>query len=309
MNDSVSESPLTEQPAVVPSSSNQPANMELRLRAIERKLDRILRTVISTTQKTTDESGVVITASEAMRAADMPELQIASLFNDLRTESKDGDISESDIYDELIDRVSRGIQTDLSFKPGDRPLFMGPAGSGKTSLIGKIASQLIMNEKITVTLATLDTTKVAAQDEIGSYSDLLGVSVTDPQDILDKKDSKKKVVLIDTSSLPAGDNNAAGIVKEFDSVKPTHRILVFSALTGSADVESIAHSVVPLKPTHLALTMTDLVNGWGTALAAVEATGAKLALVTDGPSGIGKAMAPNESTIAAGILDLERKNA
>ncbi|MFN8943181.1 MAG: flagellar biosynthesis protein FlhF, partial [Pseudobdellovibrionaceae bacterium] len=53
--------------------------------------------------------------------------------------------------------------------------FMGPPGSGKTSLLIKLASHLIAKENKTVMIATTDTFKVGATDQMRIFSQILNV--------------------------------------------------------------------------------------------------------------------------------------
>lgn len=53
--------------------------------------------------------------------------------------------------------------------------FVGPAGSGKTSTMIKMASQLVVREKKKVALLTTDTYKVGAADQMKIYAQILNV--------------------------------------------------------------------------------------------------------------------------------------
>lgn len=53
--------------------------------------------------------------------------------------------------------------------------FMGPPGSGKTSLLVKLASQLIAKENKSVMIATTDTFKVGASDQMRIFAQILNV--------------------------------------------------------------------------------------------------------------------------------------
>lgn len=59
--------------------------------------------------------------------------------------------------------------------PGKVHLFVGPAGSGKTTALVKMASHLVMKEKKTVALLTADTHKVGAADQMRIYAQILNV--------------------------------------------------------------------------------------------------------------------------------------
>lgn len=56
--------------------------------------------------------------------------------------------------------------------------FMGPPGSGKTSLLVKLASQMIAKENKSVMIATTDTFKVGASDQMRIFAQILNVPFT-----------------------------------------------------------------------------------------------------------------------------------
>lgn len=64
-------------------------------------------------------------------------------------------------------------------------LFMGPAGSGKTTSLVKMASHLVVKERLRVAVLTTDTFKVGAADQMRIYAQILNVPfaiIRSPQD-------------------------------------------------------------------------------------------------------------------------------
>ncbi len=53
--------------------------------------------------------------------------------------------------------------------------FVGPAGSGKTSALIKMASQMVVREGKKIALFTTDTFKVGAADQMKIYAQILNV--------------------------------------------------------------------------------------------------------------------------------------
>jgi flagellar biosynthesis GTPase FlhF len=82
-------------------------------------------------------------------------------------------------------------------------------------------------------------------------------------------------------------------------------LAVLSTLHRSSDMEKFAAWLGPLRPTHLAVTMLDITNCWGTVIAACRATRLPLAFLTDSPSGMGEAKTPSARQMAASILNME----
>lgn len=97
------------------------------------------------------------------------------------------------------------------FERGGRYALVGPTGAGKTTTIGKLAAQFVIHHGAdSVALITLDNYRVAAHDQIGTFSRLLGVEL---HKVGNEKDLKaallktqnKKLVLIDSAGLASQD--------------------------------------------------------------------------------------------------------
>ena len=55
-------------------------------------------------------------------------------------------------------------------------VFVGPCGSGKSSLLAKFAAELVFNRKRQVTLSTLDYFRPGAEQEVSSVADVLSIA-------------------------------------------------------------------------------------------------------------------------------------
>jgi len=275
------------------------------LNAIEVKLDQLLHAdqLSRIGQRFVPEP--IAQAMMAMQRAGLPEQSIAEIFNELRNDPPEAGIDNKAIRKVLIKRLEDTIEPELDLKPGDRVLVAGPAGSGKTSLIGRLTAWLTFEKKITVKLISLDNVKVGAMDEIASYADLLGideVSTLDNIKIETEAQDDDKVVLIDTCALPFASEQLNELKKQVEVLRPTHRFAVFSALTRSSDIESIAHRMAWLEPTHLIFTMTDLTDNLGSLLVGAAAMNTKIVLTTNSPSSADSFHTPNAKTMADAIL-------
>ena len=98
------------------------------------------------------------------------------------------------------------IENDLISKGGIFA-FVGPTGAGKTTTIGKLAARYVLaNGADNVTLVTTDTMRIAAYEQLRTFSRILNV----PVKIVDKNNSLERVlhslrdkalVLVDTAGL------------------------------------------------------------------------------------------------------------
>jgi flagellar biosynthesis protein FlhF len=279
-----------------------------RLEHIEAKLDRLLNIekLDQISQRFVPEP--ISQAIRSMQAADMPELCITEIFDQLRTAEPESGIDAAAIRTALIKRLEASIEPEFDLQPGDRVMVAGPAGSGKTSLIGRLTAWLTLEKKTTVKLVSLDNVKVGALDEIASYADLLGIEEVDTPDKL-KSDTgtadDDKVVLIDTCALPSDPEQLSELKTQMEQLKPTHRLAVFSTLTRSSDIENLAGRMNWLDATHLVFTMIDQTSSVGSLLAGAAAMDTRIALITNSPSGAESFQAPNAEMLADLILGRE----
>lgn len=286
-------SALTKPTAPTASTASAPAELLDRMSLIESHLERLVAANDLVSCGLTSDLSAISDAARKLRDADMPESIIRSFLTSLRSALTGAEISHSVIRSALQDRLSLAIGGGIELKPGDRVLVMGPAGCGKTSIIGKLAHSLVTTRHIPVRLQTLDSIKVGALDEIQSLGDVLGVEVSDPGTVMDLAEAarseadKDKVVLIDSGALPTGEEKLREFQNAVEAISASHRLAVYSATTRSLDIQRQANAMAAFKPTHSVLTMLDMTNCWGAVFGAIDITNTRLALIADSPSGAG----------------------
>ena len=285
----------------------QPSEVERRLSAIEERLDLLIQAAQIDRTDLPKELTPSARAAEAMQSADVPESFITEFFGKLREDLPSRPIDDTMIRRRLIDHLGSIIDTKLELKPGDRVLVAGPAGAGKTSIIGRLAAELICRKHIPVRLLSLDTHKVGAMEEVAGYADLLGVQEfsSDMSASALTDADKNRVLLIDTNAMPRDQKHLAELKEKITPLMPTYRLAVFSALMRTSDVDTYAHEMAWLEPTHLVFTMTDLTRRLGSLLSATSTTGLKIALLTSSSSAGSTSAAPDCETIADVILGQE----
>ncbi len=298
--------------ATVPTTPTAPAtpqtsDLDKRLSAIEERLELLVQAAQLDRSGLSGELTPSASAAQAMQAADVPESFISEFFNSLRHDLPSRPIDDITIRRRLVDHLGSIIDTRLELKPGDRVLVAGPAGAGKTSVIGRIAAQLIFHQHVPVKLISLDNHKVGAMEEVAGYADLLGVDdftsveAGEATPALDKT----KVLLIDTNAMPRDPKHLAELKARIKPLKPTHRLAVFSALMRTSDVDTYAREMAWLEPTHLVFTMTDLTRRLGSLLSATATTGLKIAMLTNSSSASASVAPPETESIAEIILGQE----
>ena len=238
----------------------------------------------------------------ALLNADIPAATVDELIG-LLEPAKDISSATASLRSILTERLSDRISNAIEFKPGDRVMFFGPAGAGKTSALGKLAANLVFQQKQKVTLISLDTMKVGANEEIQSYGDIIGspVLTSDTQ----SSPESDSITLIDTSSLPRQTDQLTTLRNQIESLKPNYRLAVVSAVMRSIDVAEYANTINEVDPTHVILTGLDLTDRWGGLFAACAATGKKLVYASNTPGGIGSLMTPDSAQFVKKLLSTE----
>jgi flagellar biosynthesis GTPase FlhF len=207
------------------------------------------------------------------------------------------------VREQLVARLAELMEPNLAFRPGDRVVFVGPAGSGKSTLMGKVAAQLALHLKQSVTLTTLDRSRIAAAEEVQRYAEVLQAAMLEPSDLEPSVEvAADTITLIDSPALPLGGDERSQLAAAIDAANPNCRVAVFSALTRGKDGLAAAESLQALSPTHLAVTMTDLTNRLGGAVSIAAATGWKIAMLCDAPAGLGDVLQPDPDRTARLLL-------
>ncbi len=202
----------------------------------------------------------------------------------------------------LIRQVSDLVQPGLDVKPGDRLLFLGPPGAGKSSAMARLAVQLVTTEKLRVTLAGIDFQRLAAHDELSGLAAIVGADVVDAFSVDAGQSADNGIVLIDGPAIPRDKQELKRVRKMVRRAHPSHRLVVFSALTRGADLIELTTPLLEFKPTHLVMTMLDQTWRYGSVVTAAEALGIKLALVTDSPGGKGQIRPPQVQELIREII-------
>lgn len=264
-----------------------------KIRELESKLEQIIAPKLET-------------VSSAPERIDINDLFINGDF-DFQTikelkEKIDGSDSEN-LSEHLIKAFENAKATPIEFKAGDRIIFFGPAGAGKSLVMGKLTAELVARKKQKVKLHSLDDMKMAAYDELAAYADILGTELgTVYNEISFDGD---KINLIDTPALKNDSDSLARLADKIESVEADYRFLVLSALIRSVDVSKICQKIKNFNPTHLIITKTDLTESYGSILSAVRASGLKVLYVADSSNGIEQLKQLDPNSLCEKLMNYE----
>ncbi|MCF4165936.1 signal recognition particle protein [Zavarzinia compransoris] len=197
------------------------------------------------------------------------------------------------VHDHLVEVLGGGGNTDIDLNaPAPVPIMMvGLQGSGKTTTTGKIAYRLTHRDKKKVLMASLDTRRPAAQEQLKVLGEQANVPTLPiiagqgPVDIARRAMTAAKlqgydVVILDTAGRLHVDE---ALMQEIEAVKreanPHEVMLVADSLTGQ-DAVTVAqqfHERIGL--TGIALTRVDGDGRGGAALSMRAVTGVPLKLM------------------------------
>ena len=196
------------------------------------------------------------------------------------------------VHDHLVEMLggeSRGLDLDA---PAPVPVLMvGLQGSGKTTSTAKIARRLQVRERRKVLMASLDTRRPAAQEQLALLGAQIGVRVLpivpgEPPLAIARRALQTArlegydAVLLDTAGrLHIDDALMAEVAAVRDAVEPVETLLVADAMTGqdAVNVAAAFHRRVGL--TGIVLTRVDGDARGGAALSMRAVTGCPIKLI------------------------------
>ena len=199
------------------------------------------------------------------------------------------------VHDELVETLGAQAETiDLAATPPVPIMMVGLQGSGKTTTTGKIALRLKNRERKRVLMASLDTRRPAAQEQlrqIGEQVDVDTLPIVEGQDpvaIAGRAMQAGKlggydVVLLDTAGRTSIDEPLmAEMAAIRDAARPHEILLVADALTGQDAVNVARNFDERVGVTGLVLTRIDGDGRGGAALSMRAVTGKPIKLLGTG---------------------------
>jgi flagellar biosynthesis protein FlhF len=148
--------------------------------------------------------------------------------------------------------------------------FVGPTGVGKTTTIAKLAAKFALEHEKKVGLITSDTYRIAAVEQLKTYSDIVNISLqvlyndNELEDIIENNYSKHELILLDTAGTSWNDKIQIGRLKKItnhDLIDEIH--LLIGLNTKSKDLISIIENFSELKPDKLILSKFDETKIYG----------------------------------------------
>ena len=198
------------------------------------------------------------------------------------------------VHDALVDMLGGDAsdgKLNLNMSPPAPVLMVGLQGSGKTTSTAKIAKRLVEREKKRVLMASLDTRRPAAMEQLAVLGQQANVPTLpivagqSPVQITKRAMDAAKlggydVVLLDTAGRTSIDEQLMAEVAEIHSVaRPIETLLVVDALTGQDAVQTAEKFRARVPVTGVVMSRLDGDGRGGAALSMRAVTGAPIKFV------------------------------
>lgn len=224
---------------------------------------------------------------------EVDEQYIDMIFNEVKASIKK-DAPVDNILTSIYQKIILKLGQPKVIEPGEKKpkyiFFMGPTGVGKTTTIAKIASEFKVKKKLNIALATADTYRVAAVEQLRTYANILSV----PLNVLYSAEDLEKlkptldrydVVLIDTAGRSHKNakqrDDLRKLINTIDE-KDRDEYLVLSITTKYNDLTAIVDAYSDIKDYKLLFTKIDETMSIGNILNIKLLTNAKLSYITCG---------------------------
>ena len=196
------------------------------------------------------------------------------------------------VHDALVDTLgSETVEINLNAVPPAAILMVGLQGSGKTTTTAKLAKRLVERDKKKVLMASLDTRRPAAMEQLKVLGEQINVPTLpivdgqNPNDIAKRAMQSARlqgfdVVILDTAGRMHVDEALMAEVQAVrDIAQPVETLLVADSLTGQDAVNVAEQFNKRLNLTGIVLTRVDGDGRGGAALSMRAVTGCPIKLL------------------------------
>ncbi|HVJ64108.1 MAG TPA: flagellar biosynthesis protein FlhF [Bdellovibrionota bacterium] len=165
--------------------------------------------------------------------------------------------------------------------------FVGPTGVGKTTTLAKIAAELSLNQKRSVILATTDTYKIAAIEQLQTYANILRIPLevcpnAESLDQLSSQLGSEEVILVDTAGYGPKDIAKIRELQDTLSQVRTEVHLCMAATTRDMDLVETVKRYQDFHLNYLLFTKIDETSCYGNVFNVAAKTQMPLSYLTMG---------------------------
>jgi flagellar biosynthesis protein FlhF len=319
------------------------AQSELRAPALQPELEPETREKLSRLESEMRELKAALTSigqaqavvrQAASGAPAGPQPYSVLRFPDLYSRLRDADVRE-DLITEMLDQIPdlnqwpvevRGAMAEQSIREvmtgrirtaaspelgrGQQRIIalIGPTGVGKTTTIAKLAAQFALIQKKRVGLITMDTYRIAAVEQLKSYSQIIGIPIEVVHNQVDVSAALKRLgdcelVLIDTAGRSQKNVMQVGELKTLVSAARCETHLVLAASTRERDLLDQVKRFSDAAVDRIIFTKLDETSTYGTLFNVAAQTGLEISYLATGQKVPEDIEAASADRLVARVLD------
>ncbi len=213
---------------------------------------------------------------------------LKTLGEQINLEDKDEEKIKDIVRYTLLEYIGDGKPLYLNKGEQKVVFFIGPTGVGKTTTLAKLAAQLVISNQYEIGLITSDTYRIAAVDQLKTYSDILKLPL---EVVYDEKDmfqalvnfKEKDIILVDTAGKNHKHIDAEDeIISLMKSVKNKEIYLVISGTTSYNTLKSIISHYDFIEDYSIIFTKIDEADNCGNILNVKYLTKKPVSYITTG---------------------------
>ncbi len=233
--------------------------------------------------------------------ADLPEEIAVRIHRNITGAGSIAENAEQIAYDRLRSELKPLCTQSIRIQPGMKIAFVGPSGSGKSSVMARLAAQITIQSGLKVRLTSLENINSKKNDnnEIEIFASPLSNEI---KSHISTDDGS--VLLIDTPPIMPGEPNS-DLLKKLNTISPNMLFFVFSICSRTCDLIDAVNTYESFTPTYLIATHLDETGRWGGIMAMAEYLNRPVAFVTNTPGKIGRLFTADPDVIARRLLKIE----
>ena len=272
-----------------------------------------------TTGKAKYKNPLVQTIYETLLSQDvLPEVADRLLVGVAQLPPNDKNIRDivKSVYSSIVEMLSNPRLIDPESNSPRTIVFMGPTGVGKTTTIAKLSSMLTLKHNKKIGLATADTYRIAAVEQLRTYADILGLdirTVYSPEEMATQVEALSEtndIILVDTAGRShRNKENLAELKATLDQIPDSLRYLVLSVTTRYRDLGNIVDAYNSVTDFTMIFTKLDEADSLGNLVNLCCLTGKRPAYITFGQSVPEDFDAIRPDTVAKSLLGLSNETA
>ena len=166
--------------------------------------------------------------------------------------------------------------------------FIGPAGSGKTTTLAKLAARYLLEDRLNIAVITMDTYRIGAAEQLKIYAQIMDV----PMGVASKKEefrnavdrfADRDIILVDTPGKSRNDEKYLLELKDyFDGGPPVETNLVLSITEKQENIIDAAARFGITDYDNIIFTKLDDADGFGSIYNCIEHVGKPVFYIANG---------------------------